>query len=51
MSEKKDAPYMDDPKKDKKDENKQTETLIYNGETLAEKKKKKKEYQENNLNE
>jgi len=51
MTEKKKDNYMDDPKKNKENGEKQTENLIYNGETLAEKKKKKKEYQENNLNE
>lgn len=43
--------YMDDPKKNKGQEKSQTEKLIYDGETLAEKKKKRKEYQDNNLNE
>lgn len=52
MTEKKEKDnYMDDPKKNKQNGESQTENLIYDGETLAEKKKKKKEYQENNLNE
>lgn len=50
MTTKKKDNYMDDPKKNKSDKN-QTENLIYDGETLAEKKKKKQEYQDNNLNE
>ncbi|MFW6046539.1 MAG: hypothetical protein ACOCP4_01970 [Candidatus Woesearchaeota archaeon] len=52
MTEKKDKDnYMDDPKKNKKDGESQTENLIYDGETIDEKKKKKKEYQDKNLNE
>ena len=52
MTEKKNKDnYLDDPKKNNQGENKQTENLIYDGETLAEKKRKKKEYQDKNLNE
>lgn len=43
--------YMDDPKKNKQNGDSQTENLIYDGETLAEKKKKKQEYQDKSLNE
>lgn len=51
MSTKTDKPYLDDPKKNKNDKKSQTENLIFDGETLEEKKKKKKEYQDNQLNE
>lgn len=50
MSVKNKENYMDKPKKNKDDDS-QTEQMIYDGETLEEKDKKKKEYQENNLNE
>jgi hypothetical protein len=50
MSEKLDKTnYLE--KKKGYDKNKQTEELLYNGETIQEKREKKKKYQENNLNE
>jgi len=51
MTEKNKDNYMDDPKKNNQDTENKRENLIYDGETLAEKKKKKKNYNENNLNE
>jgi len=49
MSKEEKAPYLDNPKKNKKDDVK--ETLIYNGETLEEVEKRKKEYKDKKLNE
>ncbi len=53
MSENKEKPYMDDPKKKKKKEgDTQTENLIYgNDDPIDEKRKKKEDYKENKLNE
>jgi len=43
--------YMDDPKKNKSDNENQTENLIYDGETLKEKKEKEEKYKNEKLNE
>lgn len=51
MSDKKDKDYLDKPQKPSNNDEEVEETMIYDGDTLKEKQKKKEDYQKNQLNE